>query len=103
MRRGIADDVSGERTALPALFRNAVERIERLDSDRGLEHAMLLAGLGLQKLRCHVADWACGRWTIQGLEPALGEWEEIRVGLSGSPREEVIACRMMVGARETPA
>ena len=103
MRRGIADDVSGERTALPALFWNAVERIERLDSDRGLEHAMLLTGLGLQKLRCHVADWACGRWTIQELEPALGEWDEIRVGLSRSPREAAIACRMMVGSLAPPA
>ena len=103
MRRGIADDVSGERTALPALFRNAVERIERLDSDRGLEHAMLLAGLGLQKLRCHVADWARGRWLIQELEPALGEWDEIRVGLSRSPREAVFACRMMVGSLAPPA
>ena len=64
---------------------------------------MLLAGLGLQKLRCHVADWACGRWTIQELEPALGEWEEIRVGVSRSPRESAIAWRMVVGAREPPA
>lgn len=91
--KGVADDVDAKRTThkskrttLPALFRNAGERIGRLDSDRRLEHALLLVGLGLQELRGHVANWPRKRWTIQGLAPAVGEREESPVGLFRSPR-----------------